>query len=115
MGRQFGTAAPAREHVACIAQVFKGGFVGSGALRLEQDGLVGLEAECGERRQYALGRAGNLPLRIDVFHAQQPLPTVVAGDQPATDGSHQRPEVQGAGGRGREASPVAHAVWPGIG
>ena len=59
-------------------------------LALPEQGQVGHQSERGQRRELRLGSTRDLAWWIEVFHADEPLPTVMAREQPAAERGHER-------------------------
>ena len=65
-----------------------------------------LEAEGLERAKHLIRAPRHHARRIEIFDSQQPVRAVCARIEIAADRGEQRAEMQGTGGRGREAASL---------
>ena len=104
---EHGAGAGAGEQAPARFKRAKTVAVGGQTCRLIEDAVVPGQTVMFQAAQDRVRGAGHFAGRIEVFDTQQPLAPVMAGIQVAAHGGEQGTEVQGAGGGGREASPVA--------
>ena len=105
-----------RQHVftaaiAWVEQIFvfkliQRGTVKRMALALVYHFAVPLQAECRQSVQNMASGTGHFARRIEVFHAQQPAPTVRTGIQKRGHGGEQRADVQQTRGAWGETANI---------
>ena len=88
-GGQLFAGHAAMKGVASIEQLSHCCLVGFSALALVAHGFVPVQPEGFQLRQDMISGTGCFPGRIQVINANQPLPSVMTGLQPAGQGRHQ--------------------------
>jgi hypothetical protein len=84
--------------VAASSQVSERRRVALGVAALVKDIAIPLQAEGLECAQNPIRTPRHDARRVQVFHAQQPLPAMMAGIEVAAESGDQRSEMQGSGG-----------------
>jgi hypothetical protein len=80
------------------------------AVELERDLSVPVQPEPAERLLNLLNRLDNLAARVGVFDPQAKLAVLVAGEESVEERRVNAPDVQEAGGAGREADDGGHGA-----
>lgn len=75
-------------------------------LPLPLDLTIPVQPQTLEGAQYGIGRARNLPWRIDILDTYEPLTALLAGMEKAGCSNGQRAGMELAGGRGGESPDV---------
>ena len=103
---QFTAGAGTGEYAPRRLQPFQRSRISAGATTLPDHLAVPGKTAGLQRAQDFVGSRPGATRGVDILHAQQPFATPRPGFQERTDRRHQRPEMQGAGGRRREATAI---------